>query len=134
MFRRGRSAEPDGGAGADERTSDLAPVSPVDAVQIQILNRRVNEQTRELLWAADEVKHEFVCECAKATCIERLELTVAEYEEVRSFAARFVLRPGHELQGEEDAVAGIGDGYVVVEKLGEGRSLALWNDPRAPSD
>jgi hypothetical protein len=101
-------------------------------VQIQMLNRRVNERTRELLWAADEVKHEFSCECARAACVEKLELTVAEYEEVRAFGARFVVRPGHELPNEE-AVAGIGDGYVVVEKLGEGRGLALWNDPRAPS-
>lgn len=37
---------------------------------------------------------EFVCECSSVECVERLTLTLRQYEQVRAEGTRFVLAPG----------------------------------------
>ena len=58
----------------------------------------------------------FRCECARLGCNQLIELTVREYEEVRSHPRWFVVLPGHELPDVETVVA-TRPGYVIVEKL-----------------
>jgi len=36
-----------------------------------------------------------MCECANPDCVEMTELSVAEYESIRSSPARFPVKPGH---------------------------------------
>lgn len=90
------------------------------------LFRRINEQVEEL---AAGGAAEFLCECADAECTDRVELTIAEYEDVRAAPARFVLRAGHERPAVE-TVLDQGNGYVIVEKRGEAGDVAADDDPR----
>ena len=54
----------------------------------------------------------FLCECSDMSCFARLELTIAQYEELRSHPGRYLTVPGHEVAKT-----------VVVEQL-EGVAFA----------
>lgn len=75
----------------------------------------------------------FVCECATESCVTVVNLSLTEYEEVRSAPTRFLVAPGH--QGSEGAVATLEDRgrYVVVEKGGRAGEVATKLDRRSPS-
>lgn len=57
----------------------------------------------------------FVCECGHLGCSDTVELSVAEYEAVRSDFDRFLVKPGHEIE-EVDRVVERHSGYLVVVK------------------
>jgi hypothetical protein len=57
----------------------------------------------------------FLCECADDLCLGRVELTDAEYEEVRANRNRFVIIAGHP-QAEAEHVVGMLGAYELVEK------------------
>jgi len=91
--------------------------------------RRVNEGIeRGRTPASTESTAAFVCECARLGCTDVLDLTIAEYELVRAHPRRFVIAPGHEVEGE--TVVSTHDGFAVVEKLGEAGRIAEARDPR----
>ena len=87
------------------------------------------ERTAQLEARADE-RIDYVCECGAATCSAFVQLTLEEYEAVRHHAARFVQLPGHDIP-EIERIVHESDGYVVVEKIGEGRKVAEALDPRS---
>jgi hypothetical protein len=58
-----------------------------------------------------------------------MELTLGEYEELRSSPNRFAVLPGHVLETVERVVAAH-EGYVVVEKVGPAAVYAAELDPR----
>jgi hypothetical protein len=97
----------------------------------EVLYREVNERVRELQDAfelADD-RIEFVCECARLECTERIAMTVAEYQQLRSSPIAFAVVPGHEIPDIETVVEQR-DGCSVIEKQGEGVEVAAENDPR----
>jgi hypothetical protein len=109
-------------------------VFPLVAAESQVLYRRVNERILELARDTKLAGQLFVCECGRAECSQPLDLTPLEYESVRSHSARFVVAVGHDSPSVEVAVLQT-ERYVVVEKKGLGRELALGTDPRrAPTD
>lgn len=59
-----------------------------------------------------------ICECGSGDCMEKIELTRAEYEAVRQSKAHFALAPGH--QDEDEVVVDEFDRYAIVEKTGLG--------------
>src|SRR5256714_12081918 len=59
---------------------------------------------------------EFHCECGRDGCTERVRMTVAEYEHVRTDNDRFLVVPGHETP-EMESVVESSDRFVVVDKL-----------------
>lgn len=65
---------------------------------------------------------EFVCECSRLGCNEVVQLTIAEYEKVRSDPRHFFIAPGHD--GPAEGVVDAGDRYWVVEKRGEAGEVA----------
>jgi hypothetical protein len=71
----------------------------------------------------------FICECSDTNCAESLEITAAEYEAVRAEGTRFVVTPGHQLQGIERVVYG-NRRFFVVEKLGQAGEIADNANPR----
>jgi len=98
----------------------------------EVLFRDVNERVRDIssgTWDVDE-QVEFLCECVRTDCLERISLPLRAYEEVRANPAHFVLVPGHERPDLEFVVA-VGDGHVVVEKNDETKPLVLDEDPRS---
>jgi hypothetical protein len=98
----------------------------------EALFRGVNERVREVKGNAGdpEERIRFVCECGRDACLEEVELTVAEYEAVRSVPTQFVVKPGHELT-EVERVLNENDRYSVVEKHEEEAAVARQTDPRA---
>jgi hypothetical protein len=65
----------------------------MDARRKTMLFRQVNDTIDELLnrfGANDQAR--FYCECGSARCAQRLELTTAEFEEIRARGA-FVVSP-----------------------------------------
>src|SRR4051794_191645 len=96
----------------------------------QTVFREVNENIASLTSLLPEIGyHRFVCECSNSGCAESLELTVEEYEAVRAYAKRFVVRPSHQLTGIERVVDGNGR-FLVVEKTGRAGHIAETDDPR----
>jgi hypothetical protein len=110
----------------------------------EALVRHVNEEIERLDQAAAasgladvELTFEFHCECGRAdgdevTCHERVEMTLREYEEVRSQDDRFAVAAGHENPEIEDVVRRT-DRFVIVDKNPDAEPL-VEDDPRgAPS-
>jgi hypothetical protein len=78
--------------------------------------RDVNEGIERGQWPGDEdTPVGFRCGCGRVGCNRLIELTVREYERIRSHPRWFVVLPGHELQDAETVVAAR-PGYVIVEK------------------
>jgi len=94
----------------------------------QSLIREVNERIEELNgeWESGG-RSEVLCECARAECLEKIEISAAAYERVRRSPIHFLVKPDHVAQEGERVVADT-DSYVVVEKLGPGRSQADGSD------
>jgi hypothetical protein len=96
------------------------------AARNQTLFRAVNEEIRdasELASCGGEVVHDFVCECASATCTTPIRLSLREYDEIRASPRLFVLAPGHEEPGVEQVVRE-GPTATIVEKLGDAVEVA----------
>ena len=97
--------------------------------------REINERTRSLqerFGPEDPTTsyEEFLCECGDQLCVERVKLTVEEYEGIRAGSTQFVVRPGHSIDRIEKVVAE-NDRYVVVVKLGDAAEVAADLDPRS---
>ena len=101
-----------------------------DKANEQALFRDVNEHIAELSadWSETGVSL-FVCECSDPACAEALEITPAEYEQVRADGARFVVLAGHQLPEVERVVEG-NDRFLIVEKFGSAAEVARASDPR----
>jgi hypothetical protein len=104
----------------------------------EVLFRSVNEaiEQQALRFGGIEDEYEFVCECSAADCVERMTLTLRQYEQVRAEGTSFVLAPGHADPGIELVVRRTAD-YHVVDKDGAAGVIAEQADPRsadAPSD
>jgi hypothetical protein len=109
---------------------------PAEELQRQIARnesifREVNEAIQSGHWPGEEDHPAaFRCECGQLGCTRLIEMSVAEYEEVREHPRRFILAPHHERRELEDVVAER-PGYIVVEKRGEAGRLAEEYDPRS---
>ena len=92
--------------------------------------RQVNEAIERGEWPAEEGQRvAFRCECARLGCDQVIELTIGDYERVRSHPRRFVLVQGHEVAAE-DTLLESGAGWVVVEKRAHAGAVAGATDPR----
>jgi hypothetical protein len=91
----------------------------------EALAREVNERVGEVAasWYADQEPLEFVCECARQDCTERVHLRMDEYRAVRSDPHRFAVVPAHVVEKIERVIGPAGD-CVVVEKVGVGSEVA----------
>jgi hypothetical protein len=74
------------------------------------------EVNERIGYSAEGATSEFVCECSNTECSSTIELTVAEYERVRSNPTWFVIKADHDL-AQIERVVSRDDGYGVVEKL-----------------
>jgi hypothetical protein len=92
--------------------------------------RRVNEGLRAGHVVADTEKpFPFRCECGLLECNQLVELTLAEYEGVRTDGRRFFIAEGHELEGVETVVERH-ERYWVVQKTAGAARVAEQEDPR----
>jgi len=104
----------------------------------EVLFRSVNEaiEQQALRFGGLDDEYEFVCECSSVDCVERMTLTLRQYEEIRSEGTRFVVVPGHADPQVEQVVERT-QRHDIVEKDGAAGIVADQGDPRSadtPSD
>ena len=92
------------------------------------INERVEHDLEPIVERQDELIP-FVCECGRPTCSQALELSLGEYEAVRSDATRFVVVDGHQIDDVEDVVERH-DRYLVIQKHPETWAIVEQTDPR----
>jgi hypothetical protein len=71
----------------------------------------------------------FHCECARAPCLEKVELSPPVYDQILSNRYRFVVVPAHVEPAVERVVEEHGH-FVVVEKIGEAREQIDQDHPQ----
>jgi hypothetical protein len=97
----------------------------------EALFREINENIAELVEHSPTIRSSpvaFVCECTDMDCAQALELTLDEYQEIRSAPARFLVAPGH-IARDVERVVMEGGHYLVVEKIGVAEGIAEATDP-----
>ena len=98
----------------------------------EVVFRDLNERLKELNEAFSLVDEHtsFVCECGDPRCTERITMSLAQYENLRSHADWFAVVRGHET-AEVEAVIEEREGYDVVAKHEGGPAqLARAHNPR----
>jgi hypothetical protein len=109
--------------------------SPQDAreerlAQNEVLFRSVNEAIeQQALEFGGLDAYEFICECARTACFDRISLTLEDYERVRADGTQFFVMPGHE-NIEVELVIETQSGFVIVSKDGHAGIVADLADPR----
>jgi hypothetical protein len=94
----------------------------------QALIRDVNERIEQV--AEDAAHPQFLCECADINCVEVIELSIAEYEAIRTSPVQFPIKPGHDYP-EFERVVEEHEHYAVVEKFGEAARIVAKLNPRS---
>lgn len=86
----------------------------------EVMFRAINERIRELAirFSAGEEPIGFICECADETCVEKVSLTLAQYDEMRALPARFAVVPGHEATPLVERIVFRTPAFVLVRKVG----------------
>lgn len=115
------------GENLDRATGD-APGPVARAAAAEVNGRRVNEAIERGTQGTDTAV--FVCECGNLGCNGTVELSIAEYEEVRSGFERFLVLPGHVIEEIEDVVERHWSYLVVAKRDGEAVSMARATDDR----
>jgi hypothetical protein len=93
--------------------------------------REINEAIEHGRGPADvQAAVAFLCECGRFGCNTLIEVTMGEYERVRSHPRQFLVAAGHE-QTEFETVVQAAETYVVVEKQDEAGRQAEARDPRS---
>jgi hypothetical protein len=95
--------------------------------------REVNERIERLAETFDlrTQSLDLICECGDATCVERISMTHAEYQELRSDPHQFAVHPGHENPDVETVVARLKNYDIVRKNTGVPAQIAEQTDPRA---
>jgi hypothetical protein len=94
------------------------------------INERVNRMRGRTAGSDGSAEFlDFLCECSRQECLEKLRMTVVEYEHVRSEPTDFVVAPGHEV-AEIERVLSQNDRFAVVRKEGRAAEIARRRDPR----
>ncbi|MDP9383864.1 MAG: hypothetical protein M3P50_01275 [Actinomycetota bacterium] len=96
--------------------------------------RSINERLEGDLeqYASPGEELEFVCECGRDACRDRLALSVERYEAVRADARWFAVVPGHQIPDVEDVVSDHGS-HLVVQKHAPTTPIAESLDSRHQS-
>ena len=79
----------------------------------RMANNRLRRQVEAVVTDGEPVP--FLCECEDDLCMERLEMTMAEYENLRASNDTFAVAPGHAAPAGE-VVVREEDAFHVVRK------------------
>jgi hypothetical protein len=99
----------------------------------EALFRDINERVKDLneTFATFTGTMDIVCECGVTNCLERIAISPAEYEQIRSDATTFAVVPGHEVPDVEEIVERRGTYDVVRKRVGLPTAVAEQTDPRS---
>lgn len=96
--------------------------------------RAINEHIRELALRFGSDELDFICECADETCVERVRLTLEQYEHIRALPTRFVVVAGHEATPLVERVVFSNPQFAIVKKVGVAAQIVTEADPRRRTD
>lgn len=86
-------------------------------IENEVIFRQVNENVKDFLTVDNKIntvkKQLFYCECANPDCIEKIELTPAQYTKLHQNDRHFVTVTGHEFPEVEAVVSKEYDIQVV---------------------
>ena len=103
------------------------PTAEARAARNENLYREVNEAIESIQQQLGDggptSAAQFICECSRYRCTDRVTLTLAEYAEVRSEDTHFLVLPGH-IDPDIERVIRQTDEYAVVEKFGLAGTIA----------
>jgi hypothetical protein len=104
-------------------------MNAIKSAKNQTLFREVNERIRNLDNSVSRAQ--FVCECVRPECSETIEMSLAEYEEIRRVPSHFLVAAGKDhFFPDVERIFETYRGYWVVEKFGQSRAEATRLDPR----
>jgi hypothetical protein len=86
------------------------------------VNERISGLSKLFHWGKPDPL-DLVCECRNATCVQRIEMSLAEYSAVRAEEAHFAIYPGH-ADPDIERVISSHRGYEVVAKEGPAAEVA----------
>ena len=95
--------------------------------------REANERIEGMNLALSQLSEKImiVCECGNAECVEQIEISLGEYEEIRSDPTYFAVVQGHE-DPSVDTVVAEHDEYSVVRKDDpDANEVVERTDPRS---
>ena len=92
------------------------------------INERIQELNRSFSFGDDDIT-DYVCECSDQSCFVSVELTLGEFEDVRSEPTHFLIAPGHAWHPGVEIVVRFNDRFHVVEKRGDAGEVAEEADP-----
>jgi hypothetical protein len=107
------------------------------AAKNQSLFREMNERLKKLnvSFAFAGPIGDWICECASERCVERVALSLDEYEAVREDGAHFFVAPGmHHVWPDVEEVVERNDRYWVVVKKREAGASAEQADRQSHAD
>ena len=95
------------------------------------LFRNVNDRIESLSQsvAPRDQTMEYLCECDRPDCYEKVQASREEYESVRANATHFIVLAGHEDRRIEH-VTFSNERFLVVEKQGPAAHDAVETNPR----
>jgi hypothetical protein len=95
------------------------------------LFRKVNERIESLseTVAPSDQTMEYLCECDRPGCYERVKASRDEYESVRADPTHFIVLAGHEDRRVERVVDS-NERFLIVEKRGAAARDAVETNPR----
>jgi hypothetical protein len=88
----------------------------------EALFRAVNERIEDLSHGVGDDRVEFLCECGRDGCEERILLSSEEFERAHKEDDRFTLAPGHQTEDLERIVERT-DRYWIVDKRQDAEKL-----------
>lgn len=97
---------------------------------IREVNERIESVDKQAPGWGDDALFDFLCECGQGDRCEvtTVQLTLDEYEEVRTQDDRFAVYPGHE-NPDLERVVRRNERYVLVDKVASAEPLVA-DDPR----
>ena len=100
-------------------------------VRTQMLLRDVNERIAEVAapWNVDPPA--FLCECSDPDCVGTVNLSLHQYEIIRSTTNLFVIHEGHE-HPDVDRIVQARDGFTLVEKTKHIELVLSWQRTAPP--
>jgi hypothetical protein len=92
------------------------------------VNERIEQVSEALQVGPEELR--ILCECGDESCVEQLDVSIREYERVRSNSTLFFVRPGHEHADVEEVIERQEAYHVVRKHEGLAAAEARELDPR----
>ena len=103
------------------------------AGEVETLFREVNERIKELNAKLDPLVEyaSWTCECADPSCVMRIDMTRAEYTELREQPTHFAIAPDEtHFDSAGETLVHKTDRFWIVEKRGEAAEIAIVHASR----